>query len=265
MHSKITILRRVFAGVIIALIQLNLVAAEEFRVEINRSELKNNLLTGTISVNGKLLGKVFENDDLRIPTGTYKGIVRYSSAKNFVQGPGGVMSEKGDFLLEVASVKHPSGKPRTDILLHGGNLPKHSKGCILLGPVALNPGTGDGQVTPDHPLYKLRLAFYETAEPIASPNKNIVVIVTESVPRVPGTWKGTSGYYKNSVWTFRANGVFIEENSPDGGPWYGKWKLEGKKITIKMDIGNGGSNLHIEGDAISGKTFSGTRVKLKRH
>ena len=83
---------------------------------------------GTLSVNGTPLGDVLENEVLRIKAGTYKGVVRYYSKKNFVQGPLGVMGEAGDFLLEVSGVQG-----RTALLIHSGTKPWHSEGCILAG------------------------------------------------------------------------------------------------------------------------------------
>lgn len=86
------------------------------------------------------------------------------------------MSTKGDFLIEVSGVKG-----RTDILLHTGNQPKHSDGCICLGPI-LTKDTPDGKiysVSSDSPLRQLRLAFYGTDQPNASPDKTIAVSIVD--------------------------------------------------------------------------------------
>lgn len=109
-------------------------ASEEFLIRIKRSATaKDGLLSGELSVNGESLGTCYENADKMIPKGTYKGVLRYASGKNFVQGPGGVLGHSGDFLVEVAEVPH-----RTDILFHAGNKKEHSEGCILCG------GHGEG-------------------------------------------------------------------------------------------------------------------------
>lgn len=147
---------------------------ERFDIVIQRDKVVGKLVYGTIFLNDKELGAAFENDDLKIPAGTYKGIMRYNSGKNFVLSTLGKMSKKGDFLLEVSNVPNK----RTDILLHPGTLPNHSKGCILLGPARKGP---NGAVTIDdtHPLRKLRLEFYGTDDPISSPNKDITITIKE--------------------------------------------------------------------------------------
>src|SRR5687768_11743705 len=125
---------------------------ENFDIIITRKSISGKLITGTISLNGEELGAAFENDDFKISEGAYKGFMRYNSGHNFVQSALGKMSKKGDFLLEVSNVPGKQiPKLRTDILLHAGNLPIHSKGCILLGPANKGP---DGAVTigDDHPL-----------------------------------------------------------------------------------------------------------------
>jgi hypothetical protein len=141
----------------------------DFNILIIRGAVKDGLVYDQLFVDGESIGNCYENDDLKIPTGTYKGAMRYRSNKNFVGSGLGQMATEGDFLLEVTGVTG-----RTDILFHGGNRPKHSTGCILLGPVDKGP---DGGVTVDknHPLYKLRLKFYGEEFPTSCPDKNIVI------------------------------------------------------------------------------------------
>ena len=88
-----------------------------------------------------MIGRTYENDLLKVPAASYVGLLRYHSPenKNVVQGPFGLMSKSGDFLIEISGVKW-----RDSILLHGGNKPEHSRGCILLGPVAKNEETHTG-------------------------------------------------------------------------------------------------------------------------
>ena len=144
-----------------------------FRIEIARTKTENGLVHGEIRVNGQPIGFAFENADLKIPAGVYSGILRYWSGHNFVQGPFGQLGEHGDFLLEVGGV---SG--RTNILLHAGNRPHQSKGCILLGP-AERLAVGTARVGSDHPLYRLRKTFYETDFPSSTPDKKIIVEIVD--------------------------------------------------------------------------------------
>src|SRR2546422_2973447 len=133
--------------------------SKTFSVELYRKAMgKNQLIIGDIKVNGELIGNSYEHSTLKIPAGEYKGIIRYFSPKGFAQSRLGKFGKTGDFLLEVSGI---DGK--TDILFHGGNMPHHTQGCILLGPVMKDPTTGNGYIDdPDHPLRKLRILFYGT-------------------------------------------------------------------------------------------------------
>ncbi|HXT13096.1 MAG TPA: DUF5675 family protein [Candidatus Angelobacter sp.] len=51
------------------------------------------------------------------------------------------MAHEGDFLVEITGVPG-----RTNILFHGGNQPKNSEGCILLGAVGKDPLTGTAEI-----------------------------------------------------------------------------------------------------------------------
>jgi hypothetical protein len=144
--------------------------AKEFNIVIEREKTEKNLVTGTIFVNGKKLGTVYENDEKKIPLGTFPGVIRTKSMRNHAQGPGGIMSNSGDFLIEVAKVPG-----RTDILLHGGNRPEHSLGCILCGPVTVDK---DGTRHAPDVLKQLRLLFFDgNDKPEASPAKKITIEV----------------------------------------------------------------------------------------
>jgi hypothetical protein len=145
---------------------------KNFDILIKRNKVLGNLVYCSIYLNGEEIGTAYENNTLKISPGTYKGLMRYYSSHNFVQSSQGRLNTKGDFLLEVSGVMG-----RTNILLHSGNKPKHSQGCILLGPVNKGPDNSVF-VNHNHPLYKLRLAFYGTAEPISSPNINITITIT---------------------------------------------------------------------------------------
>lgn len=148
-------------------------ANQVFRIQIARTKVENGLVHGEIRVNNQPIGFTFENPDLKIPAGVYSGVLRYWSGHNFVQEPFGHLGRKGDFLLEVSGVPG-----RTDILLHAGNRPHHSKGCILLGPAERLPN-GAAQVDSNHPLYRLRKAFYGTDVPVSTPNLRITVEISD--------------------------------------------------------------------------------------
>ncbi len=145
--------------------------AKEFNIVIQREKTEKNLVTSTIFVNGKKLGTVYENDEKKIPLGTCPGVIRTKSMRNHAQGPGGVMSNSGDFLIEVAKVPK-----RSDILLHGGNKPEHSLGCILCGPVMVDK---DGVRHAPDVLKQLRLLFFDgNDKPNATPAKKVTIEVT---------------------------------------------------------------------------------------
>ena len=152
-------------------------ASEDFHIVITRQTVKDGLVIGTISVNDQVIGNAYENEDLKIQAGSYRGVLRYWSGHNFVQGPFGTIGKEGDFLLEVTNVHQADGRERKDILFHGGNKPQHSKGCILLGPVGKDPSSGIPSLDDSHPLRKLRKLFYGTDMPNSTPNKNIIIDV----------------------------------------------------------------------------------------
>ena len=145
-----------------------------FLVEIARTKTENGLVYGEIRVNNEPIGFTFENAELKIPAGSYKGILRYFSNHNFVQGPFGTLGREGDFLLEVEDQSHN----RTNILLHAGNRPYQSAGCILLGPAETLPN-GSVQIDVTHPLYKLRQKFYESDVPTSTPDRAISIKISE--------------------------------------------------------------------------------------
>lgn len=147
-------------------------ANPDFVIVIEREAPQGKMLYGQITVNDKIIGRTYENLDVEIPEGEYKGILRYFSKKGLVQGPLGQLGNTGDFLLEVTGAKG-----RTDILLDGGNKVYQTEGCILLGGVARDPSTLIPTVGPDHPLRKLRKLFYGTDNPDSTPDKSIRVVI----------------------------------------------------------------------------------------
>jgi hypothetical protein len=143
-------------------------------IVVQREKQSGDLVTGTVAVNGQIIGKTYENAKFLIPARTYPGYLRYVSGKNFVQGPLGSVAKSGDFLLEVGNV---SG--RTAILFHGGNKAAHSRGCILLGPVRKDPKTHLPHLEYSHPLRKLRRTFYGTDFPTQSPDTSVTIFVKD--------------------------------------------------------------------------------------
>jgi hypothetical protein len=152
-------------------------------VVIKRTIQKDGLIVGSTLVNSDpldfesgLIGDTYEPKDMLISAGSYSGLLRYWSGHNFVSGPFGTIGKTGDFLLEVKGAQSPSGAAKTNVLLHGGNKAIHSTGCVLLGAVGKDP-TGVPVLENEHPLRKLRLAFYGSDAPSSTPNREIVIDV----------------------------------------------------------------------------------------
>jgi hypothetical protein len=149
--------------------------AQNFKILIQRLHREDRLVTGSLYVNGELIGATYENDDLKVEAGPYIGVMRYRSDHNFVQGQFGLMSTTGDFLIELVGAKD-----RTNILLHGGNKPHQSRGCILLGPVIRDKATNTGFVGEEHTLRKLRTKFYRTELPNQCPFMQIFIQIIDA-------------------------------------------------------------------------------------
>jgi hypothetical protein len=144
-------------------------------------------LLGEMFVNTKSVGTVVEHEGMRIPAGSYRGIMRYVSAENkkIVQGPLSELAVTGDFLLEITGVKG-----RTALLVHQGTKPQHSEGCILAGAAVkrkVKYKDKDGKerekeiltISDDSTLHNLRQAFYGKDEPVACPNKIIRIDIKD--------------------------------------------------------------------------------------
>lgn len=147
-------------------------AADPFKVVVTRGETKDGLIVGKLSVNGEAVGTVYERADKHVPAGTYKAHLRYESGKNHVQGPGGVLSKKGDFLIELDTFT-TGGKKWEFIQFHAGNKPDHSDGCILCGPATTDEKTKE-KIAPET-LKKFRLKFYGADKPNSTPDREITV------------------------------------------------------------------------------------------
>jgi hypothetical protein len=57
---------------------------QNVNIKIERLSIRNGLIIGKIYANNEYLGPTYENEVLRIEKGTYKGVIRYYSQKNFV-------------------------------------------------------------------------------------------------------------------------------------------------------------------------------------
>lgn len=161
----------------------------DFSMEIHRDTLNDNLVEGTIYINGKKIGKTYERYDLKVNRGTYNGSLKYVSYNGHATGPFGTIGNSGDFLLEIDNVKWSDNVPRTNLLFHGGNKPEHSRGCIMIGGVPRD--NNNIRYLPKwHTLRKLRNEFYGTELPVSCPNKNITIEINEFNPKLIGTFAG---------------------------------------------------------------------------
>lgn len=170
------------------------------QILIVRENEKDLLVTGTISWNGEVLGKTFENASTLIPAGKYSCKLRVKSDNNFVQGPFGIMMNTGDFLLEITNVPN-----FTNILLHTGSKPYHSKGCILLGPI--NGDLTGYYIGQDHPLYKLRVKIFGSESKPKSFNDDNPNITLSIIDVVSTMQKGSYDDHTNKTNT--------SKNSPE--------------------------------------------------
>lgn len=170
--------------------------ADGFRITVTRETLNDNLIKGQILINGKSIGATYERYNLRISAGFYKGFVRYVSEKHAV-GPFGQIGEVGDFLLEIGNVTWSDGRKRTHLLFHGGNKPKFTEGCVMLG--AVHRQNGRRYLPEGHTLSKLRLKFYGTNLPTSSPSKKITITVQGFLPSILGKYRLTTNEYVSII------------------------------------------------------------------
>lgn len=149
-------------------------AQEEFRITLIRSHGDADLTYGDLGVNGQNIGLTYERADEHLKPGVYRGLIRYISGRGHVVGPFGTIGQEGDFYLEIGDATFSYGDRGHDVMVHGGFKKEHSNGCIMLGAVPRD-SSGNRYLPPDHTLSKLRYLFYGTDDPVASPNKRIVV------------------------------------------------------------------------------------------
>jgi hypothetical protein len=153
-------------------------AAEDFIITIRREHLDGNLLVGSIFVNRERLGPCYERNDVKIAAGIYPCSMRYVSSDGHAQGPFGELAQEGDFLLEIRNVKWSDGRIRKDLLLHAGDKPGQSTGCIMLGAVRRD-SHHIAILPPNHPLRLLRLRFYGNDTPVATPDKKVSIVIVD--------------------------------------------------------------------------------------
>jgi hypothetical protein len=135
----------------------------DFRLTVARKHRDANCTSGYFAVNGKIIAYTLEkpwkgNAPLisAIPDGSYGGILRYDHPDRW--------------RIELTGVPM-----RTNVQIHTGNTPGDTEGCILVG---LKLGTDLCSVLDSKKAYDaLRTAFYGSANPTATPNKKITVVV----------------------------------------------------------------------------------------
>jgi hypothetical protein len=144
--------------------------AEDFTVTIHREYSDQKCTSGYLAVNGTIQAYTLElpwqgNKPLisSIPSGTYKGVLRYDHTDQW--------------RIELQGVPG-----RTVVEIHTGNTPDDSEGCILVGK-ELGSDLCSIKAGTSKPAYQaLKNAFYGTPNPVSTPNKNISVVVEGMTP-----------------------------------------------------------------------------------
>jgi hypothetical protein len=139
-------------------------AASALDLTIARKYKSDKCTSGYLAINGKITAYTLElpwqgNAPLisAIPDGTYPGFLRYDHADKW--------------RIELNNVPGP----RTHIQIHTGNTTDDSEGCILVG---TKLGADLCTVQNSKEAYDdLRVAFYGSANPVATPDKTIRVVV----------------------------------------------------------------------------------------
>jgi hypothetical protein len=135
----------------------------DFKLTIARKHKDAKCTSGYLAVNGKVIAHTLElpwngNAPLisSIPDGTYGGILRYDH-------------------VDAWRIQLTGVPGRSNVQIHTGNTPDNSEGCILVG---LTLGPDFCTVLNSKKAYDaLRVAFYGSAQPTATPDKKISVIV----------------------------------------------------------------------------------------
>jgi hypothetical protein len=139
--------------------------AADFTLTIHREYSDANCTSGYLAVNGTIQAYTLElpwrgNAPLisAIPPGNYPGTLRYDHSDQW--------------RIELTGVPG-----RNHVEIHTGNTPDDSEGCILIGK-ELGADLCSIKAGTSKPAYHdLKNAFYGTPIPVATPDKQITVIV----------------------------------------------------------------------------------------
>jgi len=134
---------------------------ESFKITIDRKAASNDCTMGYLIVDNNVIAYTLElpwldnqNNVSCIPLGTYKGILRYDNREKW--------------RIQLEDVPN-----RDNVQIHIGNYTTDTKGCILIGNSA---DVNNCSVHASTVAYeKFREAFYGSANPVSTPNKEILL------------------------------------------------------------------------------------------
>lgn len=144
-----------------AFLFISVSAQTDYEMTIERKILSDKCTMGYLSINKKAvcytLELPWENNAKNIsciPAGSYSGILRYDKSDGW--------------RIQLENVPDRDG-----VQIHMGNYTKQIKGCLLVG---MKADIEECTVQQSYSAYaKLKEAFYGTANPVSTPNKNIIV------------------------------------------------------------------------------------------
>lgn len=151
----------ILTALLLTLVSATSYSQTDFQLTVERKLSTNKCTMGYLVADGKAICYTLElpwkdnsNNISCIPTGTYKGILRYD--------------KKDGWRIQLDNVPN-----RTGVQIHMGNYTTQIEGCVLVGTEAK---VDNCTVVNSAAAYaKLKEAFYGTATPNSTPNKNIVV------------------------------------------------------------------------------------------
>lgn len=146
---------------IVFLLTSNLFSQEDFNILIERQYIDDSCTLGYLSIDKEVICHTLElpwvdnqNYISSIPKGKYKGILRYDKSDGW--------------RIQLKDVPNRSG-----IQIHIGNYTEEIKGCVLVG---MSANIDDCSIGNSSEAYtKLKNIFYNTDNPILTPNKNITL------------------------------------------------------------------------------------------
>jgi len=92
-------------------------------IVVQREKKDGGLVTGTLTVNGQLIGTTYENARLMIAAGAYPGRMRYVSGHNFVQDPFGTIAKAGEVAAVFYGTETPIPSPAMSMRATGEQMP----------------------------------------------------------------------------------------------------------------------------------------------